>query len=269
MLQKLYEQIDSKVLTADVRESLEREFAAAVDSRASAIADSRVEEIETELQEQQQQHIRELDEAAAEYQRQLETELKERYANVDEELNKHKRMLNEKAQQYVDGRLASINHQIDLYASHVADSLIEESKKALVENNRTLKTQAMYEALSTFAALAGHNLGLEINNVAKKTSEDYNEKISSLIEDNQRLKSEIKALRNNLIFERATSDLSLMARERMRLSVADLIDNANPVDLKANLMNLKESLNSEPELKFDATDAKRKDGISDLLFKNI
>ena len=49
MLQKLYEQIDSKVLTADVRESLEREFAAAVDSRASAIADSRVEEIETEL----------------------------------------------------------------------------------------------------------------------------------------------------------------------------------------------------------------------------
>lgn len=269
MLQKLYEQIDSKVLTADVRESLEREFAAAVDSRASAIADSRVEEIETELQEQQQQHIRELDEAAAQYQRQLETELKEKYANVDEELNIHKRMLNEKAQQYVDERLASINHQIDLYASHVADSLIEESKKVLVENNHALKTQAMYEALSTFAALAGHNLGLEINTAAKKANEDYNEKISSLIEDNQRLKSEIKALRNNLIFERTTSDLSLMERERMRLSVAGLIDNTDPGDLKAYLMNLKESLNSEPELKFGATDAKRKDGISDLLFKNI
>ena len=269
MLQKLYEQIDSKVLTADVCESLEREFAAAVDSRASAIADSRVEEIETELQEQQQQHIRELDEAAAQYQRQLETELKERYADAEKELNRHKLMLNEKAQQYVDERLASINHQIDLYASHVADSLIEESKKTLVENNHNLKTQAMYEALSTFAELAGHNLGLEINDVAKKASENYNAQITSLIEDNQRLKNEIKALRNTLIFERTTSDLSLMQRERMRLSVAGMIDNADPGDLKINLMNLKESLNSEPELKFDAPDAKRKDGISDLLFKNI
>lgn len=272
MLQKLYEQIDSKVLTADVRESLEREFAAAVDSKASAIAESKIEEIEAELQEQQQQHIRELDEASAEYQRQLEAGLNERYANADKELTQHKQMLNEKAQQYVDERLSNINHQIDLYASHIADSLIKESKEQLAKNNHNLKTQAMYEALSTFAGLAGHNLGLEINKAAKQASEDYNEQISSLIEDNQRLKNEIKALRNNLIFERTTSDLSLMERERMRMSVAGLIDNADPEDLKTNLMNLKESLNSEPELEFDSIktrEDKRRDGISDLLFKNI
>ena len=265
------EQIDSKVLTADVRESLEREFAAAVDSRASAIAESKVEEIEAELQEQQQQHIRELDEASAEYQRQLEAELHERYADADAEIKKHKLMLNEKAQQYVDERLAEINYQVDRYASHVASELAESAKQYLKESNQSQKTQAMYEALSKFAELAGHDLGLEINKAAAVANEKYNEKITELIDENQRLKNKVKMLNNNLIFERGTSDMSLMQQERMRLSLAGMIDNAEPDELKTSLKNLKESMNSEPELEFepDDADAKRQSGISDLLFKNI
>lgn len=271
MLQKLYEQIDSKVLTADVRESLEREFAAAVDSRASAIAESKVEEIEAELQEQQQQHIRELDEASAEYQRQLEAELHERYADADAEIKKHKLMLNEKAQQYVDERLAEINYQVDRYASHVASELAESAKQYLKESNFNQKAQAMYEALNKFAELAGHDLGLEINKAAAVANEKYNEKITELIDENQRLKNKVKMLNNNLIFERGTADMSLMQQERMRLSLAGMIDNAEPDELKTSLKNLKESMNSEPELEFepDDADAKRQSGISDLLFKNI
>ena len=270
MLQKLYEQIDSKVLTADVRESLEREFAAAVDSRASAIADSRVEEIEAELQEQQQQHIQELDEASAEYQRQLEAELHERYADAEKSLKEHKLMLNEKAQQYIDERLADINHQLDLYASHVADAIINESRDVLKDLNVDYKTKAMYTALETFAGLAGHNLGLEINEAAGRANDEYDDKMSALIERNQKLEREVKALRNNLIFERETGDMSMYQRERMRLSLAGLIDTADEQDLKTNLMNLKESYNSEPELDFDQIEqSKRADGISDLLFKNI
>ena len=270
MLQKLYEQIDSKVLTADVRESLEREFAAAVDSRASAIADSRVEEIEAELQEQQQQHIRELDEASEEYQRKLEAELNERYAEAEKELNQHKLMLNEKAQQYIDERLAQINHQIDLYASRVAEDVTEDLEESLTTSAQQLKAQAMYDALCTFASLAGHNLGLEIDQAAKEVSKDYNNRISNLIEANRQLQAENKALRNNLIFERNTADLTMRERERMRMSLSGLIDTADEQDLEANLMSIKESLESEPELDFEAdAEAKRKGGISDLLFKNI
>lgn len=270
MLQKLYEQIDSKVLTADVRESLEREFAAAVDSRASAIADSRVEEIEAELQEQQQQHIQELDEASAEYQRQLEAELNEHYADAEQDIEEHKLMLNEKAQQYIDERLADINHQLDLYASHVADTIVRESLDVLRDVNVDLKARAMYTALETFAGLAGHNLGLEIDEAANRANDEYNDKMSALVEQNQELQREIKALRNNLIFERETSDMSMYQRERMRMSLAGLIDTADVHDLKANLMNLKESYNSEPELDFDEMEqSKRAEGISDLLFKNI
>ena len=270
MLQKLYEQIDSKVLTADVCESLEREFAAAVDSKASAIADSRVEEIEAELQEQQQQHIQELDEAAAEYQRQLEAELHEHYADAKKVLKEHKLMLNEKAQQYIDERLADIDHHIDLYASHVADAIINESRDVLKDLNVDSRARAMYTALETFAGLAGHNLGLEIDEAADRANDEYNDKMTALIEQNQELRKEIKALRNNLIFERETGDLSMYQRERMRLSLAGLIDTADAHDLKANLMNLKESYNSEPELDFDQIEqSERRDGISDLLFKNI
>lgn len=270
MLQKLYEQIDSKVLTADVRESLECEFAAAVDSRASAIADSRVEEIEAELQEQQQQHIQELDEAAAEYQRQLEAELHERYADAKKVLKEHKLMLNEKAQQYIDERLADIDHRLDLYASHVADAIINESRDVLKDLNVDHRARAMYTALETFAGLAGHNLGLEIDEAANRANDEYNDKMTALLEQNQKLRKEVKALRNNLIFERETGDMSMYQRERMRLNLAGLIDTADEHDLKANLMNLKESYNSEPELDFDQIEqSQRTEGISDLLFKNI
>lgn len=266
MLQKLYEQIDDKVLTADVRETLEREFAAAVESKASAIADSRVEEIEAELHEQQQQHIRELDEAAAEYQRQLEAELHDRYADADNELTAHKQMLNEKAQQYIDERLAEIDNQVDLYASHVADAIVEESKDSIKEGVVEMKARAMYSALETFAGVAGHALGLEIDKAAQRSDDEYNDKISALIEDNQHMKKEIKSLKNRLLFEHNTSDMSMYQRERMRMSLAGLIDTAEEEDLIANLMNIKESFKSEPELEFKP---KRQGEISDLLFKNI
>lgn len=267
MLQKLYEQIDSKVLTADVRESLEREFAAAVDSKASAIADSRIEEIEAELHEQQQQKLRELDESAAAYEAELQAQYNERSAEFDDSLNEHKLMLNQKAQEYIDERLDETNRMIDLYASRVADELVNIVKEPLSEHCTVLKANAMYNAMATAASLAGHDIGLAINESAKNAVVDYNNRISQLIEENRALKSQVKSLNNHLIFEKTTEGLSMYQKERMRLGVAGLIESADAEDLKANLMNIKESYNSDAELDFSET--KKSHEISDLLFKNI
>lgn len=267
MLQKLYEKIDGKVLTADVRESLQREFAAAVESKAGSIAEARIEEIEAELQEQHQQHIKELDEACDEYRRKLEAEFSERAANSDDELERHKLMLNEKAQEYIDMRLREADRMIDLYATRCANEIAEVAQEAVVDRNTVLKVNAMYEALSTFAAMAGHNIGMEINEVAKTENERYNDRISALIDENHALQAENKALNNRLIFEQATGDVSMYQRERMRVGLAGMIDDAEPDTLEANLKNLKESYKTSSELDF--AKSSRRDDVGDLLFKNI
>lgn len=268
MLQKLYEQIDSKVLTADVRESLEREFAAAVESKASEIAESRIEEIEAELQEQQQLRLMQLDEDAAEYKREIAEQYSERVEDAEQGVDDHKALLNEKAQEYVDARLADINKTIEDYATRCADEIIKESREVLKNTNKELKASAMYEALHTFAKLAGRNLALDIDKTAARNNRDYNARITKLVAENRELNDRIRALENNLIFEQVTSDMSMYQRERIRMSVAGLIDTADPAELRTNLLNIKESYDSEPELDFEKPSSDRGD-LSSLLYKNI
>lgn len=268
MLQKLYEQIDDKVLTPAVRESVEREFASAVESKANIIAEAKIDEMEAELLEQHQQQLNMLNEAAIEYENMLKSQYDDLSNEVEVKLNSHKLELNQKAEQYINEKLENINDVIDLYTSKIVSSLAESIKEDSNDTQLVLKAQAMYEALSKFASLAGYDLGRELNESARTADNNYNERVNELLEENRKLQDQVKSLKNNLVFEQCTSDMSMYQKERMRLGLTGLIDDADEEDLKASLMNLKESYNSESELKFNES-IDRSDSVSDLLLKNI
>lgn len=269
MLKELYKHIDDKVLTAELRESLERDFAAAVDSKASELTEKRVAEAVAKLTSEHQEHERELDIQANEMQRSLEETLAQKLAESDAALVEHKRKLNEEADKYIKEKIAAINKQVDCYAKYAADVIVEEAADTLFEQNRDLKASTMYEALRVLASTAGHDLGREINESARNTEDSLNKRIDALVNENSKLKSELKASKNNLLFEQMTSDLSLYQREKMKTSLKGIIETIDENELKTNLVSLKESFSSPSEEDVLYKNGKRHNSINSLLFRNI
>jgi len=94
MLKEIFESLDKTVFTAELRESLERQFNEAVEVQANALVEERIEEELDTLSEKSEAHIDLLNEKSNEHIKMLN----EQSNNVDE----HIEMLNEKSDEHIE-----------------------------------------------------------------------------------------------------------------------------------------------------------------------
>ena len=122
MLDKLFESLDEKVFTAELKQSLQEKFDDAVEVKASVIAESRIEE--------------EID-------------------SLNEKSEKHIEFLNEKAEEYVEMKQAEMLESLDKYLERIVDEFVAEAKESLDESVKNEKADMIIEAFDSMLVATG------------------------------------------------------------------------------------------------------------------
>lgn len=227
-LTKLFESLDEKVFTADLKKSIETQFNEAVEIKATDIANSRIEKEIDSLNEKSEQHIE---------------------------------LLNTKAAEYIEIKEAEMLDSVDKYLERVVEEFIAESKEALDESVKNEKADMIIEAFESMLTATG----VQVSRIVEAKKEDdvetklqkSIEKYDSLVEEN----IELKALNDKLIKMGVISEmkegLSIVESEKFE-KLAEMVEFTKDKSYAEKLETIKESVKGsqteEPSLNEDSKD---------------
>jgi len=217
MLEKLFESLDEKVFTAELRESLESQFNEAVELKAASIAEARIEEEIDSLNEKSESHIE---------------------------------FLNEKADQYVEMKQTEMIDSLDRYLDRVVEEFMSEAKEALEESVKSEKADMIIEAFDSMIVATGTDVARIVeakdeSSIDKKLEESV-EKHDKLVEENISLKEENDKLIKMGIIAEMAEGLSLVESEKFK-KLADLVEFSKDEAFAEKLETIKESVKGAVE----------------------
>jgi len=208
MLEKLFETLDEKVFTSEVKEDLQSQFNEAVEVKALEVAAEKMEE-----------KISDLEEKSEEYKAILEQEYDEKSKTLFE--------------------------QVDAYLEKVVDDFIEDSKGALDESIKSEKADMIIEAMQSMLISTGVEIA-KIEE-AKNSSEpefqlqEMTAKYDAIIEENIKLeKANEKLLKMGIISE-LKEGMNVVEGEKFE-KLADLVDFENSESYLNKLITIKENI---------------------------
>ena len=216
-LKLLFESLDEKVFTPELKESLEAQFNEAVETKAAMVAEARIEEEIDALNEKSEKHIDMLNEKAEEYQ----TSLKEEMVN-----------------------------SLDKYLDRVVEEFVSEAKEALEESVKSEQADALIEAFDSMLVTAGVKVAKIVE--AKDDSAIEN-KLSESVEKNDALVDEIislkeeneKLIKLGLVNE-IKEGLSLVESEKFE-KLAGLVEFSRDEAFAKKLETIKENVKGAAE----------------------
>lgn len=214
MLEKIFESLDEKVFTAELKESLQTQFDDAVNEKAQQIADERLEEEVAKLNEKSEEHIEEL---------------------------------NEKAEQYIAEKKEEMVEALDKYLDRVVEEFVTEAQDSINESTKNEKAEMVLEALKSFTIA----VGVDIATIQEaKDSESTEAKLAESVEKYDSLVEEVIALKEeneNLIKMGAIAELSeglsIVEAEKFK-KLADLVEFSKDEAFVEKLETIKESVKS-------------------------
>jgi hypothetical protein len=212
-LKPLFESLDEKVFTPELKESLEIQFNEAVEAKAIVLAEEKIEEME----EKTEQHIQSLNEKAEEYKEELVNSLNGYLERVVEE--------------FVAGAKDSLDASI---AESKADLVIEAFDSMLV---------------ATGVEIARIKEAKDTTEVEAKLEENVS-KYDSLMDEFIALKEENEKLIKLGIINEMKEGLSLVEAEKF-VKLADLVDFTKDEVYAEKLETIKESVKGAAEEKVE------------------
>jgi hypothetical protein len=221
MLKTLFEAIDEKVLTNDLKESLEVQFNEAVELKALTLA----EELAAEK-------IQEAVDSISEKAESLEAKYTEELAEAKKEFASEIEMLIE---------------SVDKYLDKVVEEFVAEAKETLAESAKSEKADLIIEALSAMMVTAGVEVSTIVE--AKETSDVENKlkesikKYDSLIEELFEKDNKINELIKIGVISEMKEGLSLIESEKFE-KLAEIVNFSKDEAYLAKLNTLKESVKS-------------------------
>lgn len=219
MLEKLFESLDEKVFTTELKEALEVQFNEAVESKAALIAEAKIEEEITSLNEKSEAHIE---------------------------------FLNEKADAYVAMKQAEMVESLDKYLDRVVSEFIAEAQGALDESIKSEKADMIIEAFDSMLTATGVEVAKIVEakdeSAVEKKLEESVAKYDTLVEEVIGLKAENDTLVKLGVINEMKEGLSIVEAEKF-VKLADLVEFTRDEAFAAKLETIKESVKGAVEVK--------------------
>jgi hypothetical protein len=215
-IKALFESLDDKVFTAELKESLEQQFNEAVELKAAVIADDRIEEEVEKLNEKSEKHIE---------------------------------FLNEKSEEYIKLKESEMLDQVDKYLERVVDEFVSEAKESLEESVKSDKADMIIEAFDAMLVATGVKVAQIVE--AKDESDVENKleestgKYDRLVEENISLMEENERLIKMGVIAEMCEDLSLVEAEKFK-RLADIVEFTKDSGFVKKLEQIKESIKGTP-----------------------
>lgn len=209
---KLFESLDEKVFTSDLKEALEAQFNEAVELKASIMAEARIEEEIDKLNEKSELHIE---------------------------------LLTEKSEQYINEKETEMLNSLDKYLDRVVEEFVNESSESLDESIKSEKADMIIEAFDSMLIATGVNVAKIVeskdeSSVELKLKESI-EKYDALIEENISLKEETDKLLKMGVIAELKEGLSIVESEKFE-KLAKIVEFTNNVSFIEKLEMIKESV---------------------------
>lgn len=218
-LQKLFESLDEKVFTAELKESLEAQFNEAVEAKAAIIAEAKIDEEIESLNEKSEEHIE---------------------------------FLNNKAEEYVELQKTEIVEAVDKYLDRVIEEFVLEAKESLEESVKSEKADMIIEAFDSMLVATGVQVSQIVeakdDSAIEKKLDESIEKYDALVEENITLKGENDNLIKMGIISEMKEDLSIVESEKFE-KLADLVEFTKDESFTEKLETIKESIKGTAEAK--------------------
>ena len=214
-ISKLFESLDEKVFTAELRESLETQFNEAVEAKTNELVEAKIEI----LNEKSEQHIE---------------------------------FLNEKAEQYVEMKQTEMLESLDKYLDRIVEEFMQEAKASLDESLKSEKADAIIEAFDSMIVATGVEVAKIVeakdDSAIEKKLEESISKYDSLVEENISLKETNEQLLKAGIIAESKEGLSLIESEKFE-KLAALVEFTNDDAFVQKLEVIKESVKGAVEAK--------------------
>jgi len=194
MLKELFESLDEKVFTAELRESLETQFNEAVEQKASVIAQERIDEEIDVLGEKSEEHINMLNEKSEEHIEMLNEKSEEHINLLNEKSEEHIEYLDNKAEEYVAIKLDEMVDSVDAYLDKVVDDFVNEAKSSLEESTKSEKADMIIEAFDTMLVATGVDVARIVEakdeSAAENKLDESINKYDELLDESLQLRAE-------------------------------------------------------------------------------
>jgi hypothetical protein len=219
MLEKLFESLDEKVFTPELKDALEVQFNEAVEAKAATVADERIEEAVEALNEKSEAHIE---------------------------------FLNEKADAFVEMKQAEMVESLDKYLDRIVSEFLSEAQDALDASVKSEKADMVIEAFDSMLTATG----VEVAKIVEAKDESAVEakleesvvKYDSLVEENIALKEENETLIKMGVVNEMKEGLSLVEAEKFE-KLAGLVEFTKDEAFAEKLETIKESVKGAVEAK--------------------
>ena len=212
MLEKLFESLDEKVFTPELKKALEAQFNEAVETKAESIAEAKIEEEIDSLNEKAEQHVE---------------------------------FLNKKAEEYIAMKQAEMVESLDKYLERVVDKFVAEAKDLLAESVKSEKADMIIEAFDAMLVATGVQVAKIVEAkdetaIETKLSEST-VKYDALVEENIALSEENKKLIKMGVISELKEGLSLVEAEKFE-KLAELVEFSKSGEFLTKLTTIKESV---------------------------
>ena len=211
-LSALFESLDEKVFTPELKKALEAQFNEAVETKAESIAEAKIEEEIDSLNEKAEQHIE---------------------------------FLNKKAEEYIATKQAEMVESLDKYLERVVDKFVAEAKDLLAESVKSEKADMIIEAFDAMLVATGVQVA-KIVEAKDETAIDAKlaestAKYDALVEENIALSEENKKLIKMGVISELKEGLSLVEAEKFE-KLAELVEFSKSGEFLTKLTTIKESV---------------------------
>jgi len=211
-LETLFESLDEKVFTPELKESLQTQFNEAVEAKATAIAEEKIQEEIESLNEKSEQHID---------------------------------FLEEKADEYVQTKVDELIESLDKYLDRVVQEFVSEAQGALDESVKSEKADMIIEAFDSMLTAVGVDVAKIVEakdeTEAESKLQESIEKYDALIEENIELKEENETLIKIGVINEMKEGLSIVEGEKFE-RLANLVDFSKDKKYYEKLETIKESV---------------------------
>ena len=212
MLEKLFESLDEKVFTPELKKALEAQFNEAVETKAESIAEAKIEEEIDSLNEKAEQHVE---------------------------------FLNKKSEEYIAMKQAEMVESLDKYLERVVDKFVAEAKDLLAESVKSEKADMIIEAFDAMLVATGVQVA-KIVEAKDETAIDTKlaentAKYDALVEENIALSEENKKLIKMGVISELKEGLSLVEAEKFE-KLAELVEFSKSGEFLTKLTTIKESV---------------------------